>query len=195
MLPVNPYRNHQATPHFPRPLRSDPRVTPGRRWVRHRLPAGAATASSSSSLSSSSPDMAASAEVSGLSDEAAYGACSEPDASTKVGWMGVTRTPRGHPPFAGRTCGGWEAAWGRVVSRPGIARRGAAPVRGGRPGVGQPGGLGTARLGFTILVKGGSAGLVVATARSVPLGGHGRPRRAGPARRLRRCAEPWSGWG
>ncbi|NXB06869.1 LGUL lyase, partial [Cnemophilus loriae] len=30
-----------------------------------------------------SPDMAAPAELSGLTDEAAYGACSEPDASTK----------------------------------------------------------------------------------------------------------------
>lgn len=51
----------------------------GRSEAKHRLSERAISSFYSSS------DMAVPEELSGLSDEAAYAACSEPDASTKVG--------------------------------------------------------------------------------------------------------------
>lgn len=100
-----------------------------RSGAQHRLPASSPF---SSSAPPSSPDMAAPAEPSGLTDEAAYAACSEPDASTKVGWVAVTGALRGRGArsfpvpsrrLGGRTCGAWELAWepewGRAGSRRG----------------------------------------------------------------------------
>lgn len=92
--------------------------------------------------------MAAPAELSGLTDEAAYGACSEPDASTKVGWVGVTGAPRGcgtrsSPAPHGASPGGRAGHGRRHGGRAGrsVAGHGVALAAclWGSPSVGQPG--------------------------------------------------------
>lgn len=69
------------------------------------------------------------AEPSGLSDEAAYSACSEPDPSTKVGWVGASRAPQG--------CGRRRLWWSRQHQQHGRPLACGRAVAGGRHGAGR----------------------------------------------------------